>query len=154
MAGADGKAKQVLVIDDDPSIVALYRDVLEDERYRVATTASPELAPAAVAALGPDLLLLDLRFGHDVGGVDLIARLRGDPATRTLPVLVCSAATALLAELDDQLRAWDCGVLAKPFGLDDLLAAVARGLASPEPAGSGADAVVIDPTPSVTAPPF
>jgi CheY-like chemotaxis protein len=122
---ANGAARPVLVIDDDRPTVALYRDVLEDEGYRVLTAASPELTPAAVAARAPALLLLDLRFGgHGARGVDLIARLKADPATRTLPLLVCSADTVLLAALTAQLTAWDCATLAKPFNVDDLLAAV------------------------------
>src|SRR5689334_14728867 len=131
---ADG-ATRVLVIDDDAPTVALYRDVLEDEGYRVVTAASPELTAAAVAALAPALVLLDLRFaGHAARGVDLIARLKADPATRTRPLLVCSADTPLLTELEGQLRAWDYATLAKPFNVDDLLAAVQDCLpAHPEP---------------------
>src|SRR5689334_3459263 len=94
VASANGTATRVLVIDDDPPTVALYRDVLEDDGYRVVTAASPELTAAAVAALAPALVLLDLRFaGHAAHGLDLIARLKADPATRTLPLLVCSADT-------------------------------------------------------------
>lgn len=131
MASVNGTATRVLVIDDDPPTVALYRDVLEDDGYRVVTAASPELTPAAVAALAPALVLLDLRFGGSgARGVDLIARLKADPATRTRPLLVCSADTPLLAELSDQLTAWDCATLAKPFNVDDLLAAVQDCLAA------------------------
>jgi CheY-like chemotaxis protein len=138
VASADGAATRVLVIDDDRATVELYRAVLADEGYRVTTTASPDLEPAAVATLAPALLLLDLRFdGHAGRGVELIARLKADPATRTLPLLVCSADTLLLAELAAQLRVWDCGVLAKPFNLDDLLATVQACLgATPAPVRS------------------
>src|SRR5690348_5311952 len=90
MAGGGGMARLVLVIDDDRAIGELYRAILEDEGYRVRVHASPDLALAAVVELRPDLLVLDLRFGPDGRGADVVARLKGDPATRALPVLVCS----------------------------------------------------------------
>jgi CheY-like chemotaxis protein len=117
----------VLVVDDDRDTLALYRDLLGEEGYRATLLASPDLEPAEVAALAPDLLLLDLRFGHGPGGVCLLERLKGDSATLGIPVLVCSADhRLLLAKVYDQLAAWDCAVLAKPFGLDDLLTAIAE----------------------------
>ncbi len=127
MEFVDGRAKHVLVVDDDRDTLALYGDILGEESYRATLLASPDLEPAAVAALAPDLVLLDLRFGHGAGGVCLLERLKGDPATQGIPVLVCSADhRLLLAELHDQLAAWDCAVLVKPFGLNDLLTAIAE----------------------------
>jgi len=133
----DWGTKHVVVVDDDRDTLALYRDVLGEESYRATLLASPDLEPAAVAALAPDLLLLDLRFGHERRGVDLLRRLKGNPDTLAIPVLVCSADARLLDELHEELAAWDCAVLAKPFGLDDLLAAIAGclvGQPSPHPA--------------------
>jgi CheY-like chemotaxis protein len=125
----DGMAKHVVVVDDDRATLALYRDLLGEEGYRATLLVSPDLEPAAIAALAPDLLLLDLRFGHERCGVDLLRQLKGDPATLGIPVLVCSADARLLDELGEQLAAWDCAVLAKPFGLEELLAAIAGCLA-------------------------
>src|SRR4051794_11428223 len=107
MEHADGKAKHVLVVDDDAAMVVLYRDVLEDEGYRVTLMDSPELGPTVLASLAPDLLLLDLRFSGDQSGMDLLRRLKADAATRTIPVLVCSADHYLLKALQNQLVAWD-----------------------------------------------
>lgn len=114
----------VLVIDDDVGTLGLFRDVLEDAGYRVTLLTTPDLVPAAVTALAASLILLDLRFRHAADGVDLLERLKGDPTTRSIPVLVCSADHQLLDDLYDRLAAWDCGVLPKPFGLDELLAAI------------------------------
>ena len=139
MEGADGRARHVLVLDDDREMLALLREVLEEESYRVTTEAAPSLQPAAVAALEPDLLLVDLRFGSERGGVELLQRLKGDPATRTIPVLVCSADHRQIEELHDQLLAWDCAILPKPFELQDLLAAVDACLA-PHPVPHGEQA--------------
>jgi DNA-binding response OmpR family regulator len=121
--GANG-SPHVLVIDDDVSTLELYQAVLEEEGYRLTLLTTPDLAPEAVSTLDPSLILLDLRFRHETDGVGLLERLKGDPATRPIPILVCSADHQLLDDLYDRLAAWDCGVLPKPFGLAALLAAI------------------------------
>jgi CheY-like chemotaxis protein len=125
----DGTRRHVLVIEDDQGNVDLFRDVLEEEQYRVSVTASPDLEISDVLALAPDLLLLDLRFQDGMAGIALLQRLKADSRSRSIPVLVCSADHRQLNDLRDQLVAWDCGILAKPFDLADLLAMVQACLA-------------------------
>jgi CheY-like chemotaxis protein len=114
----------VLIIDDDVSTLRLYQDVLEEEGYRLTLRTTPDLASEADATLGPRVILPDLRFHHETDGVGLLERLKVDPATRPIPVLVCSADHQLLDDLNDRLAAWDCVDLPKPFGLDELLASI------------------------------
>jgi putative two-component system response regulator len=135
---ADGKSPHVLVIEDDAGILELYREVLQDEGCRVTAVTSPDLDPAAVASRNPDLVLLDLRFRYDACGVDWLGRLKASSETRHVPVLVCSADHRLLGRLHDQLLAWECGVLPKPFGLEEFLAAIHAGVA-PLLRGTGLD---------------
>jgi transcriptional regulator with XRE-family HTH domain len=61
--------------------------------------------------------------------VTLLQRLKGDPATAQIPVLVCSADPRLLEALHAQLVAWDCAVLAKPFDLEAFLTTIQMCLA-------------------------
>jgi two-component system OmpR family response regulator len=129
-----GTPQHVLVIDDDQSHVALYRDVLAEDGYRVTAVTSPDLEPREITSVAPDLILLDLRFQNTNGGIALLRQLKTTPRTQTIPVLVCSADHHQLAALQDQLVAWDCGILAKPFHLDELLAAIHACLASTVPA--------------------
>jgi CheY-like chemotaxis protein len=73
-------------------------------------------------AAPPDVVLLDLKL-PDLDGVDVLRRLRSDPLTRSIPVVLVSAAgdghvEAALAEGADDL-------VAKPFDLDDLCSRVA-----------------------------
>ncbi len=94
---------------------------------------APPDGPAGLAALGPDLLLTDLGVDGDGGdGLGYLAALRADPRTRDVPVVLCSAvrAEALAAAATGsggQVRA----AVAKPFAIDDLLAAVAGALEGP-----------------------
>ena len=140
MERADTQVRHVLAIDDHQDTLALYRDALEEEGYRVTCDRSPHLEPEAVAALVPDLILLDLVFDRETRGVSFLERLKGDPETQGIPVLICSADHRLLERIREQLAAWDCGVLAKPFGLAELLAEIEACLANePSPLASSAD---------------
>jgi len=125
-----GTPQHVLVIDDDQSHVALYRDILAEDGFRVTAVTSPELELSEITIVAPDLILLDLRFQTTNGGILLLWQLKATPLTRTIPVLVCSADHHQITALHDQLVAWDCGILTKPFKIDELLAAINACLAS------------------------
>lgn len=117
----------VLAIDDDETILALYRDVLNDAGYRVTHhTSAP--APDEVVTLAPDLIVLDLLLGGDALGLDLHVALRRDPRTASIPVVLCSAAHDQVSRLPTEVLGDGVGLVLKPFDLDELLAAVAEGL--------------------------
>jgi CheY-like chemotaxis protein len=133
MAHGTGRGQHVLVFEDNDAMRDLYRELLEEEGYRLTLAANPEMEPADVAALAPDLIVLDLLFGRRSRGIELLDALQSDPRTRHIPVLVCSADTTFLTERRDELAARTCGAIAKPFGLDTLLAAVRGCLLPPAP---------------------
>ena len=113
--------KRILVVEDDPAIAHLLRLMLEDEGYRVSATRDPASLVAA-AVPPPDLVLLDLRLSGADGG-EVCRRLKGQAATKHVPVVLISADPRAAAV------ARACGadaVLAKPFDLDDALALVRR----------------------------
>ena len=115
--------RHVLVMDDDPSILALLRSLLEEEGDRVS--ASPTLLGLdAVKRLAPDLILLDLVFGGQEQGLGLLQRLRSDGATARIPVIVCSASPRTIRHLSDGHLGEGVGLIVKPFDLDELLAEV------------------------------
>ena len=111
----------VLVIDDDPSIVDFLEMALEDEGYRVLASVDGEALQLA-QDLQPNVILLDIMMpGMD--GVEVSRRLRADPLTAGIPIVVMSAqdrlrATAALMPIDDRLP--------KPFALDRLFSTVDR----------------------------
>lgn len=113
------------VIDDDPSILAIVRDVLDDDGYRVETAASGREALASVEAQCPSLVLLDVHMpGPDGEGLATALRERGID----VPLLVMTAGPAA--------HAWAAkigarGALPKPFGINDLLSSVSQVVAGP-----------------------
>lgn len=111
---------RVVVVDDDTAILHLIADVLRLEGYAVRDAADGQTALAVVHAWPPDVVVTDLSMPW-LDGAELIRRLRADPATRAIRIVVCSA---LVDRLDRAGLRVDARV-AKPFDLADLLAAVA-----------------------------
>jgi DNA-binding response OmpR family regulator len=123
----DGHGRiRILVIDDDGPVLQLLREVFEAEGYEVSTLQRPPRDLTELTLLNAHLLVLDLQFYGGEDGAALLAALKSDPATSDVPVLVCSAAAQLAERLRPDLERWSCGFIAKPFDLDDLLAAVRR----------------------------
>ena len=107
----------VLIVDDEPSIIALARLYLEQEGFQVMTAATGPDGLKQVAARRPDLVILDLGL-PDLDGVEVIAGLRG---WTTAPIIVLSGR----ADSADKVEALDAGAddyVTKPFGMDELLA--------------------------------
>ena len=119
--GTTPDAGTILVAEDDPTTRELLALVLTD---------AGEQALALARAERRQLVLLDVRL-PGVDGVEVYRHLTADPRTRDIPVLFVTATAGLLP---DDCRAEE--VLAKPFRLDALLAAVRRHVApAPPPRG-------------------
>ena len=109
----------VLVVDDDPSVRALVRDVLELEGHVVALAADGYAALRAVAARRPDCVVLDVLM-PGLDGHEVLRLLRGRADGRDLAVVMLTGA----ADDETAWRAWSGGadrLLAKPFEADELL---------------------------------
>ena len=121
MKGLGMATRTVLVIDDDPDIQDLLQTALEDAGYHVLTAVDGAALPLAQAEL-PDLILLDIQMpGMD--GVEVSKRLRANPITASIPIIVMSAydrlrAVAAAMPVNDQLP--------KPFVMERLYGTVAR----------------------------
>ncbi len=116
----------VLVVDDDPDLLASLDFVLSDAGYAVSTAADGAAALRAVGLAPPDLMLLDVMVSRR-DGYDVCQTLRAhpDPTVRRLPVLMLSA-RARREEREKGLALGADDYLAKPFKVDDLLQRVAR----------------------------
>ena len=121
-------APHVVVINDEEDLLALFRELLEGEGYRVSTLTYPTADLADLQILGPDLIILDMLFGGEDRGWQYLQRLRLTRSTAQLPVIVCTAAVRLVREAQDYLTDMGIGVILKPFDIDPFLAEVARRL--------------------------
>ena len=116
------EAQLVLVVDDDPGVREVFRAALEHGGYAVVAVGNAVSALEVVEQQAVDVVLLDVELpGMD--GHELLARLRGDPATESLAVIVVTADGGLDGKLAG-LRAGANDYLVKPVSLAELLARV------------------------------
>ena len=66
--------QRILVVDDEPDICELYRRELSDMGFAVSTASNSERATQVVEDWNPDLVILDVKLGHE-NGLDLLRRL-------------------------------------------------------------------------------
>lgn len=109
----------ILVIEDDPHVRTLLRDLFEDECYQVMLARSGEQALVTLTTVLPALITLDYNL-PGISGAEVLRQLREREETADLPVVLVSAKPAILPELQAQVQA----VVPKPFDVDDLLAVV------------------------------
>ncbi len=112
--------RSVLVVDDEPSIRAVVRDLLELSGYRVREAPNGPEALRALDDEKPDCMVLDVMM-PGMSGIDVLTTLRSRADLGELPVLLLTAAA------DDKTtwEGWRAGAscyLTKPFDLDRLTA--------------------------------
>jgi len=112
----------ILVVDDTAESLRVLTEILQPEGYTVRPANSGRLALASIAAQPPDLILLDIRMpGMD--GFEVCRRLKGEEATRNIPIIFQSAASELADRLEG-LRLGAVDYISKPFQREELLARV------------------------------
>ncbi|HEX6251595.1 MAG TPA: response regulator transcription factor [Gemmatimonadaceae bacterium] len=135
---------RVLVVDDEPDIVALVAYHLAKAGYRVSTAATGPEAVEVARRDRPALLVLDLML-PGVSGYDVLQQLRADERTRNVGVLLLTARR----EEPDRIRGLSLGAddyLTKPFSPQELVlrvGAILRRL-NAGGGGSGTDVLEID----------
>jgi CheY-like chemotaxis protein len=123
--------KRILVVDDEPSITRLLKLNLEQTgHYEVREVNSSPTALAAAREFKPDLVISDVMM-PEVGGGEVAAQLREDPALRRVPVIFLTAAVR-----KEELGGPEAVIagrlyIAKPLDLKSLLAAIERILGKP-----------------------
>ncbi|HXG62786.1 MAG TPA: HD domain-containing phosphohydrolase [Planctomycetota bacterium] len=113
---------RILVVDDDPADRMLLRRLLGAQGYDVREVADGESALAEVERNPPDLVVLDILL-PGVDGYDICRRLKSDPRTRLIPVIMITG----LDHFEARLRGVDLGVddfLVKPYRFEELRARV------------------------------
>ncbi len=112
---------RVLVADDNADMREYLRRLLTS-RYHVSTTADGQAALQAARTDPPDLIVSDVMM-PGLDGLELVAALRADPATASVPVLLLSARAGQEAAVEG-LTAGADDYLVKPFAARELLARV------------------------------
>lgn len=113
---------RILVVDDEPDIIALVAYHLVKHGYRVSTASDGIEAIRAAKQDLPALIILDLMLPGK-SGYEVLEELRAGPATKDTAVLMLTARK----EEEDRIRGLALGAddyLTKPFGVSELLARI------------------------------
>jgi DNA-binding response OmpR family regulator len=132
------KAKHILLVDDDRDLVAGVKAFLEARGYAVDTAHSGIEAGERIAARRPDLVVLDIMMDYDTDGFNVAFKLREEPETARIPVIIMSGFTKELETKTHvfepmMYREWPAArFFEKLVKLADLAAAIAELLAEAE----------------------
>lgn len=124
--------RRVLVVNDTQEILELFRDLLEDAGYEVTLLSYAPTEIAEIQRINPDLIILDLIFGSEQLGMQLLDKLKLKRETAAIPVIICSAAINALRDIEGYLKAHGVAIVPKPFDIDLLLASIEKSLKSPD----------------------
>ena len=114
----------ILVVEDNEQNQKLARDVLQVKGYRVLIAESAEAGLPMALAQKPDLVLMDIHL-PGMNGIEALAKLRADAATRAIPVLAFTASVMPQDRSQITSAGFD-GFLAKPINLKEFLDTVKR----------------------------
>jgi len=118
----DYSSFNVLAVDDIPINLILVQKMLSRFNFTLRTAANGQQALDAVAQQKPDLILLDLMM-PGIDGFEVIRRLREDPATADIQIVIISA----LNSNDDIVKGFNMGAndfIMKPIIMEKLLSCV------------------------------
>ena len=113
------KTAHILVVDDEPDIHTVLGRLLTKEGYSVESAYSAEEAFKAIAETKPDLVILDIMMPK-VSGIEVCNRLKSDPATQDIVILIVSARDAQTDRLEGLTHGAD-DYVSKPFHLRSLV---------------------------------
>ncbi|NIY18288.1 MAG: response regulator, partial [Nitrospinaceae bacterium] len=109
----------LLLVDDDPEILALLQAKLGKEQYKIFTASEGEEAIRIVNTKKPDLIVLDVNL-PGLSGLEICRSLRGDKNTRDIPILILSGRSDEI----DRILGLEFGAddyVTKPFNSQELI---------------------------------
>ena len=110
----------VVVVDDEPAIVEVVCDALDEEDLVTVPCPHGEEAERCIRQTHPQLVILDVQM-PGVDGIEVFRRLRADPATSNIPVIFFTANADKLKQRLPNFRAMGAKLLPKPFNVVKLL---------------------------------
>ena len=122
----DFSAFNVLAVDDIPLNLLLVQKMLSKFNFKMRTASGGQQALDAVAQEKPDLILLDLMM-PGIDGFEVLRRLREDPATADIQIVILSA----LNSNEDVVKGFNAGAndfIMKPIIMEKLLSSVVNQL--------------------------
>jgi len=123
-------APQILLVDDDPDLVEMYKDFLEPQQYRIITAGNGEEAIRKAEKEIPDLVILDIVMPR-MNGYEVIGRLKENSSTCHIPIIILTG-YGLDQERLENLSSRAVPALHKPVSMKEFLRAVSQVLGKDE----------------------
>ncbi len=108
---------KILVVEDDPIAVDIYRTALKEDRFKVLIATSFKMALAGIKSMRPDIILIDIHL-PDGNGIDLCAKLEEN--SEFIPQIIVTSDN----DIDTLRKAYKAGAIdfiTKPFNQMELL---------------------------------
>ena len=121
---------RILVINDTQEILDLFRILLEGEGYEVVLSGFPFQQVSEIEQINPDLIILDIIFGGEKIGWQMLQLLKMKRSIASIPVVVCTAALNAIREQEGYLVSQGVHVVYKPFDIDYILTTIKLALES------------------------
>lgn len=113
----------MLVVDDERDIAEIVSELLQGEGYRTLVAHDGQQALELLHRQRPDAVVLDIKMPV-LDGLEVIRRVRADPALASLPIVVLTA-TRVVEDLEQEFRRMQVHRwITKPFEPDDLVRTV------------------------------
>ncbi len=138
-------AHKILLVDDDPDFTAIHKEILEKDGFQVSVIHNSVEAAEALETgkESPDLIMCDLMMEKDDSGFKFCHRIRRNPKTAKLPILMCTGVARARSlgfdikspEAREWIKADD--FVEKPIRAETLLAKVHHLLGEPAVTTSG-----------------
>jgi DNA-binding response OmpR family regulator len=119
----------ITVINHDQAYLQLMERFLQSLGYQATCFHEGDRAFDELRENVPDLIIIDIWLKAQDDGWNLIQKVRMDPATQHVPIIVCSSDAQSLQAKSMVLQTLNCEALEKPFDLDVLQQKIVRGLA-------------------------
>jgi CheY-like chemotaxis protein len=79
---------KILFVEDEPNHIAIYKTKLEQEGFDFLSAMTGEEAIPMIKIEKPDLIMLDILLPGEENGIDVLAKLKEEPATKNIPIIV------------------------------------------------------------------
>jgi two-component system cell cycle response regulator DivK len=112
----------ILIVEDNPKNLKLVRDTLQVKGYQTIEAGTGEHGVQLAREHHPALILMDIQL-PGISGVDAFRQLRGDPATRSIPVIAVTA-SVMAQERQKVMAAGFDGFQGKPISVRELLTTI------------------------------
>lgn len=99
----NGRSPHILVANDSADVLALFRELLEEEGYAVSVMAVLSHDLDEIASLSPDLMILDYMWSTDDNNWALLHMFRMDRRTKRTPIILCTGAVRQVEGLSARL---------------------------------------------------